>query len=375
MATEVSLVRNRYAYAFFAIVITGCSSSSSGQQSAAGSGGASAQPSAGMGGAISAAGSSAAGSGAGGSSAGGGATGANAGSGGAGVSGAGGGGAGGGAGGQGGAQSGGAGGGGGSGGASAVVPSAGCGKSGRPANGRVIVNEDHIYDFPTSYDGNQPMPAIMMMHGANNENTLLEMQTNGSKLATEFVRIFPKSNTAAWEFNGGTGADSKRLTTIYNDVLANYCVDTSRVFLNGHSSGAQMTVQMMCVPGGDKRFKAFAPVAASKYCSTLTPAPVLYIQGMMDAMRGGGNGADVVAVFTASNKCSTMSSPYTEVAACNSLFDQKPVNPGCISYQGCTEPTIWCSHNDNNYNLTDGHEHGWPCFANSAIADFFLSLP
>jgi hypothetical protein len=25
--------------------------------------------------------------------------------------------------------------------------------------------------------------------------------------------------------------------------------------------------------------------------------------------------------------------------------------------------------------LTDGHEHGWPCFANSAIADFFLSLP
>ena len=66
---------------------------------------------------------------------------------------------------------------------------------------------------------------------------------------------------------------------------------------------------------------------------------------------------------------------YTPVASCNSLFDGKPVNPGCISYQGCSEPTIWCSHNDNIYNLTDGHEHGWPCFANSAIADFFLSLP
>jgi len=158
-------------------------------------------------------------------------------------------------------------------------------------------------------------------------------------------------------------------------LLANYCVDTSRVFLNGHSSGAQMTVQMMCVAGGDKRFKAFAPVAASKYCSTLTPAPVLYIQGMMDAMRGNGNGADVVAVFTASNKCQTTSAAYPQIATCNSQFDNKPVNPGCIKYDGCSEPTIWCSHNDNTYNLTDGHEHGWPCFANTAIADFFLGLP
>jgi poly(3-hydroxybutyrate) depolymerase len=221
----------------------------------------------------------------------------------------------------------------------------------------------------------KPMPAIFMMHGANNPNTLLESQTDGSKLATNFVRVFPKSNTAAWEFNGGTGADSKRLSMIYDDLLANYCVDTSRVFLNGHSSGAQMTVQMMCVPGGDKRFKAFAPVAASKYCSTLTPAPVLYIQGMMDAMRGGGNGADVVAVFSASNKCMTTSMPYPQIAMCNSTFDGKPVNPGCIKYDGCIEPTIWCSHNDNTYNLTDGHEHGWPCFANTAISDFFLGLP
>jgi polyhydroxybutyrate depolymerase len=370
-------VHNRYAYALLAIVSTGCSSSSSGQSGGgAGSGGANPLPAAGAGGAIASGGSGAASSGAAGSSAGDGAAGAPGGSGGTVSGGAGSGGAvsggAGGAGGQSGAQTGGAGG---SGGASAVVPSAGCGKSGRPAGGKVTVANDHIYDFPTTYDGSKPMPMIMMMHGANNPNTLLESQTDGSKLATEFVRVFPKSNTAAWEFNGGTGADSKRLTTIYNDLLANYCIDTSRVFLNGHSSGAQMTVQMMCVPGGDKRFKAFAPVAASKYCSTLTPAPVLYIQGMMDAMRGGGNGADVVAVFTASNKCMSTSSPYTAVAACNSTFDNKPVNPGCISYQGCTEPTIWCSHNDNIYNLTDGHEHGWPCFANSAIADFFLSLP
>jgi polyhydroxybutyrate depolymerase len=359
-------MHNRYALVLLAILTAGCSTSPSGEPGtgSGGVGGVDARP--GTGGTAATGGSGGGSNGSGGSNSEDGAAGASGGSGGAVVvSDAGGDG-------LGGAATGGTDGGGGS---SGAVASAGCGKFGRPAGGRVIVNNDHIYDFPTTYDGTKPMPLIFMLHGANNPNTLIEGQTNGSKLATNFVRVFPKSTGAAWSFSGGTGADSQRLTTIYNDLLANYCVDTSRVFLSGHSSGAQMSVQMMCVPGGDKRFKAVAPVAASKYCSMLTPIPVLYIQGMMDAMRGGGNGADVVAVFTASNMCTTTTMPYAAVAPCNSTFDNKPVNPGCITYQGCAKPTVWCSHNDNVYNLTDGHEHGWPCFANSAIADFFLSLP
>ncbi len=256
-----------------------------------------------------------------------------------------------------------------------VTASAGCGKSGRPPNGQVSIPNDRIYDFPTTYDGNKPMPLVIALHGANNPNTILEMLSAGSRLESNFVRAFPKSNGSAWSFSGGTGADSKRISDIYDDLLKNYCIDTSRVFLTGHSSGAQMTVQMACVAGGDKRFKAIAPVAASKYCATMTPVPVLYIQGMMDAQRGGGNGKDVVDVFTASNTCTAQTMPDTAIPNCNSDFDQKPVTPGCISYQGCSKPTIWCSHNDNSYNLTDGHMHGWPCFASNAIADFFLGLP
>jgi hypothetical protein len=50
------------------------------------------------------------------------------------------------------------------------------------------------------------------------------------------------------------------------------------------------------------------------------------------------------------------------------------VNPGCITYDGCSVPTHWCSHNDNGYNSTDGRQHGWPCFATSAMAAFFQSF-
>ena len=67
--------------------------------------------------------------------------------------------------------------------------------------------------------------------------------------------------------------------------------------------------------------------------------------------------------------------PAGDFQACASTFDRKQVTPGCVSYQECKATTLWCSHNDNGYNDTDGHQHGWPCFASAAIADFFLSQP
>ena len=252
-----------------------------------------------------------------------------------------------------------------------AVPSAGCGKAGRPASGVVTVANDHIYNFPTSYDGNKPVPLVMALHANSNPNTQLQGLTNGTRLETNFIRVFPKSAGPGWVI----GTDAPRITAIYNDVIANYCVDTSRVFLTGHSSGAQMAVQMLCATGGEKRFKAVAPVAASKYCSKVAPVAVMYIQGMMDAMRAGSNGLDVVNFFTASNACSSTSVADRDVATCNSAFDRALVTPGCVIYQGCSQPTIWCSHNDNGYNASDGHEHGWPCFASNAMADFFMGLP
>ena len=101
----------------------------------------------------------------------------------------------------------------------------------------------------------------------------------------------------------------------------------------------------------------------------------MYIQGKMDMMRGDKDGADVVAFFTSSNACMSTSQPDTDVPTCKSMLDQMTVTPGCVRYDGCTQPTIWCSHNDNSYNSTDGNMHGWPCFASNAMADFFLGLP
>jgi hypothetical protein len=116
-------------------------------------------------------------------------------------------------------------------------------------------------------------------------------------------------------------------------------------------------------------FKAVAPVAASDYGAITVPTPVMYIHGKMDNVRGN-DGASTVARFRTANMCTTTTMPYPQVAGCSS--GGTTVAPGCVRYDGCTVPTIWCSHNDPQYSNTN---HGWPCFATKAMADFFAAQP
>ena len=101
------------------------------------------------------------------------------------------------------------------------------------------------------------------------------------------------------------------------------------------------------------------------------------IQGAMDSVRNS-NGADWIGAFATRNGCSMRTTKPTTVwdePTCKSYSGGTTVNPGCAEFQGCEDPnrTVWCSHNDPNYN--GGTNHGWPCFANDALYKFFASIP
>jgi len=96
---------------------------------------------------------------------------------------------------------------------------------------------------------------------------------------------------------------------------------------------------------------------------------VMYIQGYMDKERNNGDGHETVERFRAANSCGSSSADYDEVMGCQSSGTS--VDPGCVVYDGCAAPTIWCSHNDPQYG---GTYHGVPCFAMTAMGDFFAGL-
>jgi len=255
-----------------------------------------------------------------------------------------------------------------------AVPSAGCGLStGIPTAANVA---NTIVTFPAGYDGSTPMPLVFAFHGAgrtNEQMRTVDSRTAGSMLEANYIVAYVKSTDNAWVI----GTDTPRFNAVYGDITNRFCVDTNRVFGTGHSSGAQFIVQLLCA--GEERFRGIVPVASSVYCQSWAsgPIPTLVIHGMNDNQRpGDGNGRLDIVPYLTSNGCDGINStdPY-DVGTCNSIANNTAVTPGCVSFQGCSTETFWCNHNDPNYidNATPTN-HGWPCFANGAIVDFFESL-
>ncbi len=277
-------------------------------------------------------------------------------------------------GGNGGAGAGGTGGGGGD-----ATPSPGCDSGmGRPAGGTVSTST-HYFTFPETYDGQTPLKVLMGFHGCSSGNRGTNINdteyirlTRNTAFEDAYVVAVPISSSTGgcWNYNNDIG----RIKAMYDDLVENYCVDTSRMFATGHSSGADLAGaihnSMHTADAEYLGLKAIAPVAGVAY-TIGTPVPVMYIQGTMDAERQNSDGANVVERFRDANMCEETYTPYTEVEGCQSRYNQAAVDPGCRLYDGCAQKTVWCRHNDGDYS---GTMHGVPCFGMQAIFDFFESL-
>jgi polyhydroxybutyrate depolymerase len=261
-------------------------------------------------------------------------------------------------------------------------PSAGCTAGMKPAAQYVGVNGSHFYGFPSNYDGKTPLPVLMGFHGCGSSNYGKGLTAGSPVPDTEFIRQttkdFGETYVRAIPVSSSTGGcwsdgpDLPRVTKVYDDLLANYCVDTSRVFATGHSSGSQFLVRLLAnkTAAAHFNFKGVAPVAADP-AAVAVPMPVMYIDGQMDNQRSADSAKNTVAAFRKANMCADTSKPYAPVMHCKSGQDGSDVDPGCIIYDQCTVPTIWCAHNDPDYNNT---QHGIPCFGMKAAADFFKTL-
>jgi polyhydroxybutyrate depolymerase len=256
------------------------------------------------------------------------------------------------------------------GGGSAPDPSAGCGKSTtRPAD--VNVSKEKRYMFPTTYNGTTPFPLLIALHACGNENSQWVNMTNNTGFATEYVRAFPNT-TDSGQCWSNYNNNIARIKQQYDEVMNTYCIDKKRVFGIGHSSGAQMLVNILSHASDANylKFRAVAPDAADPF-NVAVPMPVMLIQSPQDNQRGSGSAANTIARFRTSNGCQSTSTAYTNVMQCNSSDGGARVNANCLQYDGCTVPTIWCGHDDPSYS---GTHHGVPCFGVKAMYDFFATF-
>ncbi len=256
-------------------------------------------------------------------------------------------------------------------------PSPGCGQGGRPADGKVYKAGESWLVFPEKYDGQTPLPVLFGFHGCGGTNfgdanrTEFWDHTRDSGFETDYVVAIPLAASGSC-FDYRT--DIVRAKALYDELVENYCVDLDRVFGTGHSSGAGFLMEILASANQADfehfNFRGIAPVSAWLIGSQSTAVPTMYIQGVTDSERGGGDGKDVVDKIVSVNECSSDTTPY-EVDDCSSTHDGDPVNANCVSYGDCGSTSIWCSHDDSNYS---GTFHGIPCFFKQAAYDFFQSL-
>lgn len=262
---------------------------------------------------------------------------------------------------------------------STAKPSAGCGKLNPPTGARTVTTGGQTGMFnvnlPAGYDPNEPMPLGFGFHGfGNGACGPTQGECRGFAMLPA-VTVYMKSISDGWE----QGAVLEQNVTFWQDVLAlmksEYCIDESRIFIAGVSSGGQFIEHLTC-RFGDTLWQV-TPVSASvvgaanNNCKG-TP-PILVIHGVTD--QAGNYGQGVAEMFAKRNGCSAALPAGLAQAKTDMMtaFNAKQAEHVCLDWDACTaNPVRFCISSQITYS---GLTHGWPQVGGSLISEFQQSLP
>jgi polyhydroxybutyrate depolymerase len=233
---------------------------------------------------------------------------------------------------------------------------------------------------PPSYRADQPMPAVVMLHGRPSTATGMAVISEMNEVAERrgFIVVYPEGINNEWNAfydlvrqRSATPQDDVRfLRTLMADLRVDLNIDPHRMYIAGFSNGGFMALRMAC--WASETFAGFASVGAGLYDALRNrcrsePAPVLIMHGTGDPSvpyRGvtmpdpqGGEptrlslGAqDTVAFFIRRNRCS-FSGPST-------TFAERGGSPGTHVVRFA--PRDCANGDDVMFYLINGGGHNWP---------------
>lgn len=247
----------------------------------------------------------------------------------------------------------------------APVASSGCGKPPAPGEFTIPLNgADAAFTItvPPDYDANTPTPLVFGFHGRNQTHIQFRTQ-DAANIQTEIgsraVMAYLKSQAGpGWNFAEEVEPNVAFFNAVYDRMLADYCVDTSRIFAVGHSSGGYFANILACRYGD--RLRGIGAVAGNtQEFDCVGRVAAMVVHGVRDAVVSFAGGQQSRDIYRTTNGCSAESTPFS-------------VAP-CIEYQGCDEglPVAWCEHSEPTYQDTN---HGWPSFASRALGQFLFAL-
>lgn len=188
-------------------------------------------------------------------------------------------------------------------GASPPTPSSGCGdtsaRSGTTRDSMTVAGLDRSWDLhvTAAHDGRTPFPLVVQLHGyggAAADMAITGLDALGDREGFVVATPVGRDSKAHWLFD----LDRPELdVTLANPDIAfvgslidrlgrDLCLDTSRIYVTGHSNGAWLTSALPCALGD--RIAAIAPVSGvvdfGAACRTDRPVPVIAFHGSADTI-------------------------------------------------------------------------------------------
>jgi poly(3-hydroxybutyrate) depolymerase len=247
--------------------------------------------------------------------------------------------------------------------ATPAQPTMGCGSEPALASGENTLTVDgaertFLVDLPAGYDSSKAYPLVFAFHGATTSGAFFRSARYGNLLSAmggEAIVVHPTAlgDPTAWD----NARDVPFFDAMLEQITQGLCVDSTRVFATGHSSGGFFTNTLGCQRGDVLR--AIAPVSGG--------GPFVF---------GNQRCTGEVAVFLAHGD-NDMTVPVTSgeqsrdrwlgFNGCDASATQPATPSECVDYTGCDAdlPVRWCVHQDG---------HNWPAFLPQAIWGFFKGL-
>lgn len=248
------------------------------------------------------------------------------------------------------------------------------------------VQRHALLHIPPGYDGVEPLPLVMMLHGGGGSSRAVSFETGWSAKADaeNFFVLYPDAlardpaqpssfsgNPQLWNdgserFDESTGQvdDVAFLASLLIEVSKRMAVDSTRVYLAGHSNGASMAFRFTAERAD--LVTALAPVAGACWLEEIKlarPVPLCYITGLLDPlnpMEGGvptlANGLFEVGRGKAKPPVKENLRRWTRALGC-------PDDPTSIeSEQGYTVTTYGPAENGAEARLVtiEAQGHNWP---------------
>ena len=230
-----------------------------------------------------------------------------------------------------------------------ITGSAGCGTASSIATGAWVqrsINVNGTRDLwvwlPANYDPARAYPVIYELHGCS---TGPNRETNNvpveRQVGSDAIAVRGKAASNCWD-TATTGPDVPYFDAMLQDVEGAFCVDTSRRFLTGYSSGSFMSHRLGCIRGANLR--GIATIAGGQSGTSCTGnVAALLIHDLNDTT------VNISASVQARDNHLTRN-------ACTAPPSSTPNNhPPCEDYAGCAagKGVTWCQTTGMNHSRQD----------------------